>query len=95
MTVCVKIALLEEKKVQKDRAEVILGWTKKGLQDSRSGILKCGHKKTKTMCITPQEVNNKRCQDLKKWVNNFTELGKRRNSAIVCEQKSTNKGGLG
>lgn len=46
------------------------------------------------MCITPQEVNNTICQDLKKWVNDFTELGKRRNSAIVCEQKSTNKGGL-
>lgn len=53
--------------------------------------------KTKTMCITPQEVNNETRQDpkrKKKWINDFTELGKRRNSAIVREREGTNKGGL-
>lgn len=29
--------------MEKGRTEVILVWRKNGFQDSRSGILKCGH----------------------------------------------------
>lgn len=52
--------------------------------------------KTKTMCITPQEVNNKIHQDLKKkWVNDFTELGKRRKDAIWMWAKKYKQGRFG